>query len=398
MTAIRTSRTIEQGLGRSVRGEKDYCAIILIGAELIKTIRTQASRQYLSNQTRSQIEIGLEIAELAKEEIEKGESPLKAVQNLVGQCLKRDPYWKAFYAEKMETVVPNIPGGKALDIFKLELEAEINFQAGDFEEAVKTIQSLIDKHIDDQADKGWYMQEMARYTYSLKKTESNKLQLEAHRKNRFLLKPRTGMHVDKLVVSQQRMENVIAWIRQFENFEELNVKLEDILSGLEFGAKADRFEQAFDELGKALGFSCERPDKEWKEGPDNLWGLRATEFLLVECKSEVNLDRAEIIKDETGQMNNACAWFSKHYPGTNATKIMIIPTNKVSKATGFTSPVQIMRRKELSKLTGSVRAFFSEFKSMDFKDLSEKKAQELIVAHGLSVDDLLSLYSVKLRP
>src|SRR4030095_16697878 len=39
VTAMRTARTIEQGLGRSVRGEKDYCAIILTGADLIRRIR-----------------------------------------------------------------------------------------------------------------------------------------------------------------------------------------------------------------------------------------------------------------------------------------------------------------------------------------------------------------------
>jgi len=28
---------------------------------------------------------------------------------------------------------------------------------------------------------------------------------------------------------------------------------------------------------------------------------------------EVHLDRKEIYKEETGQMNNACAWFAKNY-------------------------------------------------------------------------------------
>ena len=43
--------------------------------------------------------------------------------------------------------------------------------------------------------------------------------------------------------------------------------------------------------------------------------LAPCEYLLVECKSEVHLDRKEIHKDETGQMNNACAWFAKTYKG-----------------------------------------------------------------------------------
>ena len=56
--AIRTTRVIEQGLGRSVRGEKDYCVVILIGTHLITTIRSAATRKFFSNQTRQQVEFG----------------------------------------------------------------------------------------------------------------------------------------------------------------------------------------------------------------------------------------------------------------------------------------------------------------------------------------------------
>src|ERR1019366_2622254 len=57
---------------------------------------------------------------------------------------------------------PSSPG-EILDIFELELEAEEAFQSGDPQRAVGIVQGLIDKHIRDEADKRWYMQEMARY-------------------------------------------------------------------------------------------------------------------------------------------------------------------------------------------------------------------------------------------
>jgi hypothetical protein len=77
---------------------------------------------------------------------------------------------------------------------------------------------------------------------------------------------------------------------------ELDASVSDILGHLVFGIKADRFEHALDELSGALGFAGERPNKEWKEGPDNLWALDATQYLLWECKSEVDVTRAEINK------------------------------------------------------------------------------------------------------
>ena len=81
-----------------------------------------------------------------------------------------------------------------------------------------------------------------------------------------------------------------------------------------FGAKAEKFEQALDEISRALGFAGERPDKEWKEGPDNLWALDDTQYILWECKSEVEIARSDINKREAEQMNRSSAWFEKHYP------------------------------------------------------------------------------------
>jgi len=184
-------------------------------------------------------------------------------------------------------------------------------------------------------------------------------------------------------------------IKSFGNYEELSVALEDIVSHLQFGTKADRFERAFDEIGKALGFSAQRPEKEWKGGPDNLWGLRDTAFLLAECKSEVKLERAEINKDEAAQMNTSCVWFDEHYLGVTVKKLIIIPTNKLSNAAALNEGVEIMRKQELAKFTANVRAFFAEFKSMDFQNLSEEKVQQLIDGHGLSADAILKDYSKK---
>jgi len=398
VTVTRIARTIEQGLGRSVRGEKDYCIMILIGPELIKTVRNRDTRCHLSSQTQTQIAIGLEIAEMGKEDLAAGKKPFEVLIDLVMQCLRRDEGWKKFYVEKMAAVTPGAAGGKALDMFQMELEAELAYQAGQPQQAAEILQQLVDKFVTDDADRGWYLQEIARFADARSRTDSNEYQLHAHRKNRFLLKPRDGMQVDRIVVvSQRRVANIIEWVCRFENFAGLQIAVEDLLSRLSFGVGADRFEQAVHELGGALGFSCQRPDKEWKEGPDNLWGVRDGHYLLIECKSEVDLSRMEINKGESGQINNASAWFARNYPGAASTNIMIIPTNKLSRAAGFNEHVQIMRAKELSKLVNSVRKFFGEFKSLDLKDLSEQKVQELLNAHGLHVESLLTDYCVPVK-
>jgi len=60
-TLMRTVRTIEQGMGRSVRGEKDYSVIIIVGADITRLVRDRDSRRFLSPQMSTKIEIGLEM-------------------------------------------------------------------------------------------------------------------------------------------------------------------------------------------------------------------------------------------------------------------------------------------------------------------------------------------------
>ena len=96
---MRTLRTIEQGLGRSVRGEKDYSVIIIIGQQLVRLLREKNSQNYLSTQMASQISIGINLVEFAKQDIIDGSSPSKVLNDLINQCIGRDDGWKEYYKE-----------------------------------------------------------------------------------------------------------------------------------------------------------------------------------------------------------------------------------------------------------------------------------------------------------
>lgn len=389
-TLMRTVRTIEQGMGRSVRGEKDYSVIMIIGGDITRMVREKRSRKHLSSQMAKQIEIGLQIAEMAAEEIKEGKQPLNALLGLINQCLRRDDGWKAFYNEQMEEVKPSLPSDRILKVYVAELNAENAFIKGDYQGAAALLQHSLDKDLVDKADVGWYLQDMARYQYRGNRTESVRLQLAAHAANRLLLLPAAGVTITKLtLVSQGRMERIIAWIRKFENYHQLDVTLSDILGRLVFGVKADRFEQALQELSEALGFLGERPDKTWKEGPDNLWAVDATHYVLWECKNEVDLSRAEIDKREAEQMNRSYAWFKKHYPGVDVTNILIHPTNALQSAASFLQQVEIMRQPELKQFVKRTRLFFKSLESQDFSSLSVSHLQELADRYSLSTASFL---------
>jgi replicative superfamily II helicase len=397
-TLMRTVRSVEQGMGRSVRGEKDYSVIIAVGSDLVKLLRDRHSREFLSAQMRTQIEIGLEITELAKQDIDVGTDPMNAFKTLVRQCLGRDDGWKAFYVEKMNKVAPSGPSARVLGIYSAELEAEQAYMAGDYVKASNRLQQMIDSKTVEGEEAGWYLQECARYYFLADRPKSEKLQVAAHRRNRLLLKPPTGVTVTKLtIVSHGRAERIRAWVSEFESYADLNVRISDLLGRLVFGTRAESFEQALNELSFALGFKGERPDAEWKEGPDNLWALDDEQYALFECKSEVDITRAEINKREAEQMNRSAAWFAKHYPGFKVKRILIHPAGKIESAAAFTHDVEGMREADLNRLVRAVQHFFKSFESRNLNDLSDADIQSLINSNKLQVADIVSAYSRKLK-
>lgn len=397
-TLMRTVRTIEQGMGRSVRGEKDYSVVILVGGDLTRLVRETKSRKYLSAQLATQIEIGLEVANLGAQDIQGGMQPIPVLNSLINQCIQRDSDWKAFYAEQMQKVKPAPPNDRVLKVYVAELAAERAFSNGDYQNAVKSLQKSLDDNLIDRVDIGWYMQDMARYLYQTNRSESIQRQVKAHSANRLLLLPASGVTITKLtLVSQGRIERIISWISRCENYHQLNIALSDILGRLTFGVKADKFEQALHELSEILGFAGERPDKEWKEGPDNLWALDSINYILWECKNEVDLDRSEINKREAEQMNRSVAWFNKHYPGMNVQNIMIHPSHNVQSAAAFLQPVEVMRVNEMKSLVNRIKGFFKSFESQEFTSLSVPHVQQLIDQHGLSTSTLLKDLTKKVK-
>jgi len=392
----KTARIIEQGMGRSVRGERDYSVIVLIDPSLVSFVRAKNSRKFLSSLARTQIELGIEIGNMAMEEISTQSQALNVLVKLIRQCLGRDSGWKEFYAERMSGVSLSERAGDFLQVFSMELASEKEYGKEHCQKATEIIQELIDRHVTCDSDKGWYLQEMARYMYPTSKSKSNSLQITAHEKHPYLLKPKEGMRIAKVTSNgQKRVEMFIDWIKTFDSHEDLYLTIDALLSDLRFGVEADAFEKAFDDLAKYLGFIGQRPDKQYGEGPDNLWVLKDNLYLLAECKSEVDLNREEINRHETGQMNNASAWFKETYPGIAFKTIMIIPTRKLAHGAAFNDDVEIMRNRNLRFLMTNVRSFFDEFRQLDLHHLSNTQIQDFMNTHSLSVDDICTKYSEK---
>ena len=189
----RIAQKIEQGIGRGVRGEKDYCAVLIIGSELIRFMQSIATNKFFSAQTRKQIEIGLELTDLAKADCNKYDFPLDVVVSLINQMLERDEGWKEYYISTMDSIEDDYSEGLIYKRLLKEYQFERLFSDGEYEKAQSKMQDLINESTINDAEKGWYLQQLARYTYPTSIEKSNQIQKSAFKLNSQLLKPRTGI-------------------------------------------------------------------------------------------------------------------------------------------------------------------------------------------------------------
>jgi hypothetical protein len=115
---------------------------------------------FLSAQTQRQIEIGLEVARLAKEDVQDGNATT-ALLNVMKQSLSRNDGWREYYKEEMKAMATPTPNLVALSTFELERAAELKFQDGDIDGAIAIVQKLGNEAA-DPSEQGWYVQESER--------------------------------------------------------------------------------------------------------------------------------------------------------------------------------------------------------------------------------------------
>jgi replicative superfamily II helicase len=383
---LRTAQLIEQGFGRGVRGEKDYCSIVLVGPDLISLIKSTKTLKYFSAQTQKQIELGISVSKMVEEDIKKGEPPMKAFLNVINQQLDRNPDWKEYYAEEMDKT-KNIPKkNNLLEILHRERKAYEAYKTGKIDSAADILQSIINDFEVNDEDKGWYLQEMARYLHAESIEQSNKQQHAAYNLNYNLFKPFMGFEPKKINLSSiSRSENINSFIKKFSTYTDLKLHVENLLTTLSYESSSEVFEKSLEELGKIIGFESLRPEKVNNEGPDNLWQIDKNKYIVFECKNRVDPNRSYIVKSETGQMNNSMGWFNTTYPHGTPHFVMVYPKqNKLDKGAFLNLPCQVIRKKNLEKLKKNVSNFFKEFKKENLQAITNEIISSRLELHMLS--------------
>lgn len=398
ITILRQVQKIEQGLGRSVRGEKDYSVIIIIGSDLVNFMMNHHTAKYFSEQTIKQIKIAEENLESIRDELSGETSPSKELGELIKQCLKRDSGWKEYYQQQMDTI--EVSANKEYHVYSIlekEREYEVAAYKKDYAKACRIVSEVINMYKDNSKEQAWYKQILARYKYFDSQIESIHIQKTAFEDNQYLLYPREGIDYKKMEFkSAEQLSNIKNWLIKFQNYKEMRIYAQSVLDKLSFGRPASQFEQALKEIGDLLGFESQRPDNEYRVGPDNLWCGIHNSYLFFECKNEVISDRP-INKEEVGQMNNHCAWFSEKYGHAQVLRIFVTRTNVISKNANLTHDVVVISPTLLNKFKDSIDKFLKEFYNYDLHDVTNNVIQNALKVHKLLLEDIKKNYTTSIK-
>ncbi len=301
---MRVLNKLEQALGRSVRSSADFSAVILVGSDLATFLGKKSVKELLEPDTGEQIELGKQIAEQLRD---GDDDSVLAIKNAVNILLSRNEDWKSTHRDRLSEIKRRKRDENVLNLSERvacsEREAFKLGRAGKFEKSAATLQDLLDKEDISLTQKAELLNLMAAYTNHYDIVTAKKLSQSAFHLNTYLFKPIEL--VDKKIIIPRAQSIAIG--EAFNQYSELNglvAQLELLRSRLAYLGDADKVEQALYELGRFLGASSSRPEKETGRGPDVLWHFEDCAY-CIEAKNEKT---SKIFKSDAGQLLLSRQW------------------------------------------------------------------------------------------
>lgn len=362
---------IEQGMGRGVRSNDDYCAVVLIGAKLTGRLRSQEGQEMLTPATKAQLELSRKIAK-------KLATPsLADIEDVIRQCLDRDAGWVK--VSKKALVNLKTDDELKLDPSKLALRAAFDSaRANQHKEALQFLDKAIDATSDKQV-KAWLLARKAAFQHAIDADGAQKTLIAAHSMEPAVLKPMQGTSYKKLSPATGQQAATLIANHQVRFMDPTGMKLfaDELCSDLQFSPDtSEKFEAAINDLAWFLGIRAQRPEKDYKEGPDNLWALPNGGFLVIECKNGVTSGNG-ISKKDAGQLGQSMAWFGGRYPASMAVPIIVHPEHVLGQGASLVAGMRVIDPKRLEKLRKNIKAFAKQLADADIATSASEIAKRL---------------------
>ncbi|MCX6000750.1 MAG: hypothetical protein NTU41_14525, partial [Chloroflexi bacterium] len=320
---------IEQGMGRAVRSNADYAAVILSGSDLANFVGNREVVDRMNPATRAQIDLAIELANLAAQGV--GTTPKKAVIDMILRCLNRDEDWKQLYNDRVRSVAESYPvtvDEKRINLASSEHRAAQAAMDGDSVGAVQVIEQAMTSFAEDEPGKGWLMQEEADYLLETDPGKALQKQSFAYTKNKSTFRPPQG------VIARPRdpgkfesLSVVLQWFGSFTNPNAAIAELQTLRACLSYDVNPKALEQAVLELAQPLGAIGSRPEEDLGAGPDDLW-LWPEASLVIEVQND---HKGPLPKKDSGQLHDSLQWFKDNYSGRVPSPLVVAKVTSTEK-------------------------------------------------------------------
>ncbi|WP_421292052.1 DEAD/DEAH box helicase [Aeromonas veronii] len=383
---FQTIQTIEQGMGRGIRSNDDYCTIFLMGRDLTNKLYSNNALDMLSPGTRAQ----LNLSEQVSSQIQN--KPFSDIHNVIMYCLSRNVDWVR--ASKGCLINLTYSDHRVVDKGTVALRKAYDYASRNaISSSISVLNDFINT-VDELRLKGFYKQVLAEYTNITDVVNAQKIQLSAISDNNKLLKPIEGIVYNRITTSQRDQASQCR--EEFSQYasspNKLIIKVNAILDALQFAPdSSNSFEEAFKEIARYIGFDSQRPEDECGKGPDGLWMLGALRYFVIECKNEAV---AELIsKTYCNQLNGSCNWFMGKYDHTcTYTPIIIHPSTCFEYAASPNPLTRIMNIDCLNKFKNAVHSFICSI--VTSSELNNETAiRNKLLSYKLRPDDIIGIYT-----
>lgn len=377
---------IEQGMGRGIRSNDDYCVVFLVGRDLTNQLYSQGSISKLSPATKAQLKLSDQVSDQIYGK------KICDLNEIINYCLKRSDKW--VITSKGALANLKYSANNDLDDVTIALRKAYDYSLNKNPIKSSDVLNAIINGTTNKKVKGFLKQRVAEYINMYDRAEAQKVQLSAASDNRRVLKPVEGIQYHKIAgdVFDQAVACSNYLIGRHNDPNKLIIEVNGILEELQFRENSSNiFEESLKNIARYLGFGSQRPEQEYKKGPDILWKIGELNYLVIECKNEAI--NATISKSYCNQLNGSATWFETKYDNTCAyIPIMVHPSKTLEYAASPNPKTRILSREKLEDLCSSVRDFIKAISVNN--DLGNQEAiRRKLIAYKLRASDIVECYT-----
>ncbi|GHU53770.1 DEAD/DEAH box helicase [Clostridia bacterium] len=382
---------IEQGMGRGVRSNSDYCCVMLMGSQLADVLIRGNGVSFFSNATSEQYCLSKELWDLLKNE--KPNPTVDEIFELADYSLNREIVWIEKSKERLSAITyrttPNI------DATTISLRGAFEQAViGQWTRGIEILDDIINSETDSKS-KGFLMQIKAEYTNFIDRSKAQQILKSVRGFNGGVLPPIDGIQYNKLINNREQAKALLESLSKISSDpNQCVVRINAVLDGLIFSPNASSFENSLCEIGELIGFESSRPEQEIGKGPDNLWAIGNGRYIVIECKSGTISDTID--KRDCNQLSGSNNWFLSEYSGSgySCTPMMIHNSSEFDFACSPVANMRIMTPLLLDNMKSAIKGFIQALvQSGNWQ--SENKVNALLTTYKLKGQDIVREYTTK---